>query len=180
MPCSIAKVLLKMDQVVKPYVKSLQHITWADSPVIKRLLALSQNVLPARFRGDAAEKEKAASAPLVAPATPPKRVALRAAPPPPTRSAAPPPAPAAAKPGSRVLPATPAAASPLIPELKLEKLMAAQQSRQEGKSEIEKAGEDVARSMGDLFANIGGSMDNLFQQADAEKPPVRQRGTIVA
>ena len=76
-----------------------------------------------------------------------------------------------------MLPATPAAASPLIPELKLDKLMAAQQSRQEGKSEIEKAGEDVARSMGDLFANIGGSMDNLFQ-GDAGKPPVRQCGTI--
>jgi hypothetical protein len=43
-----------------------------------------------------------------------------------------------------------------------------------------KVGEDMARSVGDLFSNIGGSMDNLFQ-GDAAKPKPRpQRGTIVA
>jgi len=169
-------MLIKADQVVQPYLKSLQHFKFAESPVIQRLLA----VLPARFRGDAQ------SGKVVSAASPTKRVALRAAAPPPTRSAPRLPSPAT-KHDSKLLPKTPPALpppSPMIPELKLEKLLAAQAAITEKsspeKSEMVKVGEDMARSMGDLFSNIGGSMDNLFQ-GDAVKPKPRpQRGTIVA
>jgi hypothetical protein len=162
--------------VVQPYWKSLQHFKFAESPVIQRLLA----VLPARFRGDAQ------SGKVVSAASPTKRVALRAAAPPPTRSAPRLPLPAT-KHDSKLLPKTPPALpppSPMIPELKLEKLLAAQAAITEKsspeKSEMVKVGEDMARSVGDLFSNIGGSMDNLFQ-GDAAKPKPRpQRGTIVA
>jgi hypothetical protein len=175
LPCSIKKMLIKADQVVQPYLKSLQHFKFAESPVIQRLLA----VLPARFRGDAQSGK-------VASASPTKRVALRAAAPPHTRSAPRLPSPAT-KQDSKLLPKTPPALpppSPMIPELKLAKLLAAQAAITEEsspeKSEMVKVGEDMARSMGDLFSNIGGSMDNLFQ-GDAVKPKPRpQRGTIVA
>ena len=176
MPFSIKKVLIKADQVVQPFLKSMQHFEFADSPVIQRLLA----VLPARFRRDA-QSGKAVSA-----ASPTKRVALRAAAPPPARSAPPLPA-SAAKQDSKLPPKTPPALpppSPMIPELKIEKLLAAQaaitKESSPEKSEMEKVGEDMARSVGDLFSNIGGSMDNLFQGDDATPKPRRQRGTIVA
>ena len=77
-------------------------------------------VLPARFRGDAQ------SGKVVSAASPTKRVALRAAAPPPTRSAPRLPLPAT-KHDSKLLPKTPPALpppSPMIPELKLEKLLA--------------------------------------------------------
>ena len=100
----------------------------------------------------------------------------------PTRSAPPPPNASPNEP----LPGTPEknegnvtapAASPLIPELRLDKLLA---QSPEG-PDMQKYGADAARAMGDLFQNLGSSMDNLLQEKKPqEKKPERQRGTIVA
>lgn len=177
MPCSIRKMLTEANQVVQPYLKSLQHFKLGESKVIERLLAL----LPARFRGDAASG-KAAHKSV---ASPTKRMALRAAAP--TRSAPMPPAPAAKQDSillPKVPPATPLPPSPMIPEVKLDKLLAAQaagtQQSSPEKSEMDKVGEGMVRSVGDLFANIGGSMDNLFQGEAAKPKSKPRRGIIVA
>ena len=45
----IEKVLARADAIVKPYLKSLQHAKLAESPTVKRVLALAHAVLPQRM-----------------------------------------------------------------------------------------------------------------------------------
>jgi len=194
----IKSALVKADEVVKPYLKSLHLVTWRDAPVIRQLLAVAHNFLPASvssklFGHNADETEKMTANT--------RKQALRSCAPTPTtplciRSE---PSPIASKPllvspGKETQSSV--VVSTAIPELKLDKLVAAQKhSQTAGPSEMEKAGADMARSMGDLFKTMGSSMDSLNnlmvppvadrplptapsdRQSDPKKAP--KRGTIV-
>jgi hypothetical protein len=84
---------------------------------------------------------------------------------------------------TKALPTSPAGAaeySPFVPELKLEKLMAANRAAGLGGNDMQRAGEEVAKSMSDLFKNIGSSMDNVLKREAPEEAPAKQRGTIIA
>ena len=197
----IKSALVKADEVVKPYLKSLHLVTWRDAPVIRQLLAVAHNLLPASvssklFGHNADETEKMTANT--------RKQALRSCAPTPTpatplciRSESPPIAskPLHVSPGKETQSSVVVSTS--IPELKLDKLVAAQKhSQTAGPSEMEKAGADMARSMGDLFKTMGSSMDSLNnlmvpqvsadrqlptapsdRQSDPKKAP--KRGTIV-
>lgn len=103
---------------------------------------------------------------------------------PPANAASPLAIPPTSKIKTKALPALPAAQqSPFIPVLKLEKLIAASRAAELSGNDMQKAGEEVARSMSDLFKNLGSSMDNVLKgefSPEKEPPAKRERGTIVA
>ena len=171
----IEKVLARADAIVKPYLKSLQHAKLAESPTMKRLLAMAHAVLPQRMlrwmhMGEGATEK--GGGPVVAqdgfqPTKPRLQSSAHAA----KFSTAKADLDAGTT-GARA--SIRSQISPYFPHA--------------GGSESERGaqdfGQEITKSVGDMVSSLGDSMGKLFEQpgGNEAEPPLSspRRGVIIA